>query len=65
MVTMELLREIFDYDPETGVVTRKIARGNRKANASVGHYRGGYLRVKIGKRLYELHRVIWLWISCS
>lgn len=31
MLTIELIRELFDYDPETGMITRKVSYG--RANA--------------------------------
>jgi hypothetical protein len=27
MITIKLVRELFDYDPETGIITRKVGYG--------------------------------------
>jgi len=58
---INLLHKLFAYDPETGVVTRKIAAGRRvKAGQVVGSKkRDGYLSVGIEGRDFLLHRVIW------
>lgn len=61
-LTVERARALFDYDPLTGVVTRKIATSNA---VMVGDIVGsetsdGYLRVWINGHSYKLHRVIWL-----
>ena len=54
------LAELFAYDPTTGVVTRKIARGNRKAGALVGTPTTfGHLCVEIDGRSYGVHQIAW------
>jgi len=63
-LTQEYVRELFDYDPETGVLTWKQSLNNR---APVGSYAGsigadGYLGVGISKKRYRYHRIIWLWV---
>lgn len=59
----ETVRRLFDYDPETGIVTRKITTSNRaKAGAVVaGKLSKNYYTVRVGDHLYSLHRIIWLW----
>ena len=56
-------RELVDYDPDTGIVTRKI---KRKGSNGVGSVIGcvgkrGYIYVQIDGGKYRLHRIIWLW----
>jgi hypothetical protein len=64
MPSQARLRQLFDYDPGTGVLTR---RAFRSPNASVGkavgsNLRNGYLNVQIDGRKYRVHRVIWVWV---
>ena len=62
---LEELRARFDYDPETGVLTRAESRTNMHL---VGKPAGwltskGYIEVKIGKRCCKAHRVIWYLVT--
>ena len=54
-------RRLLCYDPETGVVTRRVASSNAPAGA-IATFRSsnGYLRVCVGGIEYRAHRVIWL-----
>jgi len=59
--TQQELKELFDYDPKTGIVTRKVRRGNRtKVGEVVGSKDGaGYLNVWFNGHHYQLQRIIW------
>lgn len=63
-LTQEDVRELFDYDPETGLVTRKqTVQYNARAGEVVSYKRkDGYMLVGIKNKNYLLHRVIWLWV---
>lgn len=58
-VTAVRVREIFDYDPQTGFLTRK-----RKAQGLVAGYArpGVYRFTCIDGYRFLTHRVVWLWI---
>lgn len=63
MLTQQLVRELFDYDALTGVLTRRIPKGNTTAGVSAYVNHGSrYYRVCIYSRYYAAHRIIWLWI---
>ena len=60
-VLIDLLNQLFHYDPETGVFTRKVSRGNTKEGTVVGRPdTKGYLRVCVNGKDYKLHRLAWL-----
>lgn len=64
MLTQDLLWELFEYNPETGILTNKVSRGRSKAGTEVGtlHRDGSntYRRVKINGKSYMIHRLIWV-----
>lgn len=62
------LKLLFDYDPETGVITRRmneIRRWNYRQGdiATTLHKPTGYLRVCIGKSIFRANRLIWVWMT--
>lgn len=65
MLSQDCVRELFDYAPETGIVTRKMSYlGRQPVGSIVGTARNdGYLMVQIGGTGYLLHRVIWVWVT--
>lgn len=59
------LETIISYDPESGVFTWKIDKGNRaKAGSRAGATaNNGYCRIKIDGHLYQAHRLAWIFIN--
>ncbi len=62
-LTAERLRELLDYNHETGVFTRKIVTNN---SSKVGQEAGslnnqGYHHIMVNKTLYKSHRLAWLY----
>jgi hypothetical protein len=68
-MTAERARELFHYDPATGVVRRRVARGNRAYDAVVGsklhlpRAYSDYLTVWADGRSWLLHHIIVLWMT--
>lgn len=70
------LKELYDYNPDTGIFTRKQRpRSSFKNNYGyIGHLsviernklgtisQGGYLLIEIGKKKYRAHRLAWLYV---
>jgi hypothetical protein len=57
------LKELFDYDPETGELRWKIPRGNRSPGSLAGTLDDkGYVFVRLFKKTYKAHRLIWVYV---
>ena len=57
-LTQSQLHEKFNYNPDTGILTR-----NNKKGKVVGNLNNrGYLRTSINKKTYAIHRIIWLYV---
>ena len=64
-LSAERLRELFDYNPDTGIFTRRISLRGRKCKAGQvldcpDHE--GYLQVCIDWGKYKVHRLAWLYV---
>lgn len=66
-LSSDLVRELYNYDPATGVLTRKIKRGTRWKKGEVAGSLGnnGYYYVSVNSRLYLLHRIVWIYVYGS
>ena len=69
MITQARAREMFDYDPDTGVFVRRISVARRK-KALAGQIAGslsanGYLRVMIDGKSILLHRLAFIYMGCQ
>ncbi len=63
-LTQQRVRELFNYNPVTGVLTRRV----RVSNTSIGDVAGslkasGYLTIQIDCVHYYAHVVVWLWMT--
>jgi hypothetical protein len=64
-VTAERLRELYDYNPDNGLFTRKVRTSNR---VKVGQIAGsinaeGYVLLTVDSRRYLAHRLAWLFMT--
>ena len=63
-LTQSRLKELLHYDPVRGVFTNKVDRSNRKAGELAGSYDShGYIIIKIDRRAYKAHRLVFLWMT--
>jgi hypothetical protein len=64
-ITAERAREMLNYDPETGSVTRRVTVRKAVAGTEAGFIdrSTGYRRIKIDSRRYPAHRLIWLLVT--
>lgn len=62
-LTQKRLKELLDYNPETGDFTWKIDRGRTAKKGDTAGYTDpdGYKQIRIGKTLYQSHRLAWFY----
>lgn len=61
-LTYERARELFNYEPASGVLTWRVNKGSRGINGAVisSVSTQGYLRVSVSKKSYLVHRIAFL-----
>ena len=64
MISANTLRELLDYNPDTGELTWRVSpRANVEAGSIAGSVRDdGYRSVVIGRKAYKAHRLIWMYV---
>ena len=67
MITQERLRELFEYNKDTGDLIWKVTRNHKAVKGDVAGYIRpcGYIRVKVDSVNYLAHRLVWLYINGS
>ena len=65
MITQCELKEVLDYNPDTGVFTWKKNCRNRAVVGSVAGYKDnyGYICIKINRKTYKAHRLAYLYMT--
>lgn len=66
MITQAFLKEIFTYDPDSGLFIRRVKRTNY--NGEIGSIAGtldskGYIAININGKLNRAHRLAWLYMT--
>lgn len=61
-ITAARLRELLDYNPDTGIFKWRVKRGPAKPGDTAGCLckRNGYVVICVDRKLYGAHRLAWL-----
>jgi hypothetical protein len=62
-LTQARLKELLDYNPDTGIFTRKVSRpGFRVGDVAGSLTERGYIKIGIDGKNYSAHRLAWLYV---
>lgn len=63
-LTVERLRALLSYDPQTGIFKWRVTRGPSAVAGDTARSQNGngYLRIRIDGRKYYAHRLAWLYV---
>ena len=62
VITQEKLKELFNYDPLTGVFNKKVNTSSGNLMPVGSRCKNDYLRVIINRKQYLIHRLAWLYV---
>jgi hypothetical protein len=65
--SVERLKELFEYSPETGLLTRRVTLSPNAKRGDRPGYRdkNGYWLMRVDGHMYAAHRLIWLYVYGS
>lgn len=60
---LKRLKELLNYDPDTGAFTWKVSKGTVSAGSVAGRFNDeGYISIKIDSKEMKAHRLAWLYV---
>ena len=64
-LTHERLKELFSYNPNTGLFTRLVATANRTYVGEIAGYQNtiGYTILRVDYKIYYAHRLAWFYMT--
>jgi hypothetical protein len=64
MITQSELKEVLEYNPDTGLFVWKKNSISKKSGSIAGSkYKNGYIYIQINKKIYRAHRLAFLYMT--
>ena len=64
ILTQQKLKELLDYNPDTGVFTWRVSLNSRSViGSNAGSCSNGYKVIRINRKNYHAHRLAWLYVQ--
>ena len=61
-LTQKRLKELFHYNPTTGIFTWLVNKGNARIGYKAGtKKKDGYIQIRIDRKNFLAHRLAWLY----
>jgi hypothetical protein len=61
-LSVDRLRELLDYNPETGVFIWRVQSGRQPVGSTAGWKQGGRIYIKVSGHQVAAHRLAWLYV---
>ncbi len=64
LITQARLKELLEYNKDTGLFYWKVKKQGIKQNNVAGHLSNssGYIELRVDYKLYKAHRLVWLYV---
>ena len=62
-LSLSELKQLFFYNPDSGLFIRRVSKGNAKAGDIAGFDNGGYVQIQINKSAYLAHRLAYFYLN--
>ena len=63
MITQAKLKELLNYDQDTGVFTWNVSKPGRNFGSIAGtRHVNGYTHIQLNRKIYKAHRLAWLYV---
>ena len=62
-LTLERLKELLYYDPETGIFTWLVNKGSALCGEPAGRKTTYYVQIKVDRKPYMAHRLAWFYMT--
>lgn len=56
-INYEEIKDLFNYNPDTGIISWRISKGNKKSGDEAGTFLNGYRTIRFNGQRHQAHRI--------